>query len=144
MGYIEEGIVGGCNGKQQSIEQPCEVSNSPSACYNSYQDSEHIGYSAHFSCPDACVPILDMCQGMSWCPEDVEVCDENLRIPRAITTKLLPYPPIQVEELSISHVTSHHYLDPASEASGVLPNLYYLQPGAHKSATKTTTFERRA
>ena len=37
-------------------------------------------------------------------------------------------------------------MDPASEASGVLPNLYYFQPppSAFKSAKKTTTFERRA
>ena len=77
-----------CNGIQQSINQPCISSisqtASPSSCYNSYQDSEHIGYSSHFSCPDVCVPILDMCQGMSWCTEDVAVCDEKLKIPRAI------------------------------------------------------------
>ena len=36
------------------------------------------------------------------------------------------------------------YLDPASEARGVLPNLYYLRPGAPRFATKTTNFERRA
>ena len=42
-----------CNGKQQSIRQPCQSSDalrnapSASACYNSYQNSEYIGYSAH-------------------------------------------------------------------------------------------------
>ena len=73
-----------CNGIQQSINQPCMRSQSSSSCYNSYQASEHVGYSSHFSCPGVCVPILDICQGMSWCPEDVEVCDENLKIPKTI------------------------------------------------------------
>ena len=35
-------------------------------------------------------------------------------------------------------------LDPASEASGVLPNLYYFQPVHPKVPQKTTTFDRRA
>ena len=100
-----------CNGKQQSINQPCTSSNAPS-CYNSYQDSEYIGYSSHFSCPDVCVPILDMCQGISWCPEDVEVCDENLRIPRAIKLKdkyTYYNLTIKAEKLSISKAANHHY-----------------------------------
>ena len=60
------------------------------------------------------------------------------------------------ETCSNSKVSPHYtyvilniLLDPASEASGVLPNHYYLPPtDAPKSATelpqKTTTFERRA
>ena len=109
-----------CNGKQHSINQPCESPNAPSACYNSYQDSEYIGYNAHFSCPDVCAPLLDMCQGISWCSEDVEVCDENLRIPRAFThttyrqtnsygTHKYYNIPIQVEKLYLSHVNHHYY-----------------------------------
>ena len=84
-------------------------SQSSSSCYNSYQASEHVGYSSHFSCPDVCVPILDICQGMSWCTEDVEVCDENLKIPKTIPLrpKYIYYDlPIEVEKLS---KTSHHY-----------------------------------
>ena len=104
---IKESQTYCCNGKQQSINQPCESTNATSACYNSYQDSEYIGYSAHFSCPDVCVPILDMCQGISWCPEDVEVCDENLRVPTALS-ELVPSPLIEVEKLSMSQV-NHQY-----------------------------------
>ena len=50
-------------------------------CYNSYQDSQHIGGLSHYTCPHACVPWIDMCQGVSWCEGDHEVCGPDLRCP---------------------------------------------------------------
>ena len=48
-------------------------------CYNDYMTSLYLGRYAHFSCPEKCVAWQDMCQGVSFCDGDQEVCGENLR-----------------------------------------------------------------
>ena len=50
-------------------------------CYNSYQDSQYIGPQSHFTCTDTCVHWKDMCQGVSWCEGDLEVCNPAIRCP---------------------------------------------------------------
>ena len=100
-----------CNGKKQNLNEPCQGLNAPSTCYNSYQDSQVIGHNAHFSCPGVCVPLLDMCQGMSWCEEDVDVCNKDLRIPTSIqfdSQKSFYGQQIEIKNLTIGH---HFYIE---------------------------------
>ena len=53
-----------------------------SKCYNSYTEDGGILYkNAHFPCPNQCVPIWDICQGVNFCEADVEVCSKDLRCP---------------------------------------------------------------
>ena len=52
-------------------------------CYNDYLSSKYLSYStAHYTCPDKCIPWSDMCQGVSFCDGDEEVCGEELRCPQ--------------------------------------------------------------
>ncbi len=100
-----------CNGTKQKFNEPCQGLNGP-ACYNSYQDSQFLGYNGHFSCPDSCVPLLDMCQGISFCEEDVKVCNENLKVPSSIQFKAgntFYGKPIEKKNLTSSPVPEHHY-----------------------------------
>ena len=49
-------------------------------CYNSYQDSQHIGEYSHYSCPNTCVSVMnDMCRGVTWCQDDYVDCGPQLR-----------------------------------------------------------------
>ena len=98
-----------CNGKNQNLSEPCQGLNGPT-CYNSYQDSQFLGYNAHFYCPESCVPILDMCQGISWCEEDVKVCNENLKVPSSIQfqSENTFYGQL-VEKKNLSIAPRHHY-----------------------------------
>ena len=50
-------------------------------CYNSYQHSQQIGPNAQYSYDggDKCVPVEDICQGISYSQEDVEICNEELK-----------------------------------------------------------------
>ena len=114
-----------CNGKKQKFNEPCQGLNGP-ACYNSYQQSQYLGYNAHFSCPEGCVPLLDMCQGMSWCEEDVKVCNESLKVPSSIQFdpenrfygKL-----IEKKSLTTSKASGHHYY--VQNAEGKINNGQY-------------------
>ena len=69
-------------GKMLPMSSPCDNLERSLQCYNSYQDSQHIGWFSHFTCPGACVSWADMCQGVSWCPGDHRVCGPQLRCPR--------------------------------------------------------------
>ena len=57
----------------------CDSNNSSLHCYNSYQHSEYIGSDSHYTCPDKCVPMLEMCNGVSFCDGDQQVCGPDLR-----------------------------------------------------------------
>ena len=50
-------------------------------CYNSYQSSQELYWHAHYTCPApaSCVPVLHMCQGVSWCGDDHLECSDSLR-----------------------------------------------------------------
>ena len=63
------------------ISSQCNNSNRSLQCYNSYQDSQEIGYyRTYFTCPDTCVSLKEeMCQGVSWCSSDVQECGPQLR-----------------------------------------------------------------
>ena len=114
-----------CNGKKQDLSEPCQSLNGP-VCYNSYQESQFLGYNAHFSCPEICVPLLDMCQGMSWCEQDVNVCNENLTVPRSIQFKAensLYGELIEKKSLTNSKAPDHHYY--IQNAEGKLNNGQY-------------------
>ena len=114
-----------CNGTKQKLNEPCQGLNGP-ACYNSYQDSQFLGYNAHFSCPETCVPLLDMCQGMSFCEEDVKVCNENLTVPSSIqfTPENTFYGKlIEKKPLTTSKAPRHHYY--IQNAEGKINNGQY-------------------
>ena len=68
------------DGWTQSMSTPCNTTMGP-RCYNSYNHSLIIGRQAHYTCPDTCVPMRDMCQGISWCEGDTQVCGPDLRCP---------------------------------------------------------------
>ena len=62
---------------------PC---NATGRCYNDYRTSKYLGYRAHYTCQDLCIPWRDiglrMCQGVSFCDEDEEqLCGPQLRCP---------------------------------------------------------------
>ena len=47
------------------VSSYCDNQNNPTIrCYKSYPESEVISKLSQFACPDKCVPILDMCQGI--------------------------------------------------------------------------------
>ena len=69
------------NGTVLNVSTPCEVSPTQRRCFNSYQHSRYVGPNHHYTCPHLCVPWRDMCTGVDWCGEDVEVCGEQLRCP---------------------------------------------------------------
>ena len=43
-------------GKVVPIDEMCG-----GKCYNTYQESSSLGDTAHYQCPDKCVPVFDMC-----------------------------------------------------------------------------------
>ena len=92
------------DGKMLPMSSFCENSDRSLQCYNSYQDSQHIGWFTHFTCPQTCVPWADMCQGVTWCPGDQEVCGPQLRCPRGwrVSTAIK-------KSLDSSLVPDHHY-----------------------------------
>ena len=57
----------------------CNNTDRSQQCHNSYQDSQEIGLYSHYVCPNACVHWSEMCQGISWCENDVKECNETLR-----------------------------------------------------------------
>ena len=61
-------------------EKPCY-----SRCYNDYLTSDFLGFYTHFTCPDRCVGWVDLCQGVSFCEGDTEVCREGARAPETST-----------------------------------------------------------
>ena len=71
-----------CNeGRTLSMSSRCE-NTLYSTCHNAYQDSWYIGPLYHFSCPHTCVLWYEMCQGLDWCPEELNRCgDPELRCP---------------------------------------------------------------
>ena len=66
-------------GEVRSISERCPPGTGPTACYNSYTHSEDIGSQSHYECPDSCVPLENICQGVSFCGHDVEECRDGLR-----------------------------------------------------------------
>ena len=62
------------NGKMLEPYEMCH-----GRCYNDYMTSRYLGVYTQFSCPDKCVEWRDMCQGVSFCDGDQEVCGEDLR-----------------------------------------------------------------
>ena len=50
-------------------------------CWNDYKTSETIGPQSMFACPDKCISIEDMCQGVSFCQNDEDICGKDLRCP---------------------------------------------------------------
>ena len=75
-------------GVKTPMTSPCENDDRSLRCHNSYQESQYIGDRAHYICPDTCVPMPDMCQGVSWCQNDVSECGEQLRCPEESKTFL--------------------------------------------------------
>ena len=73
-GYCRDGEV-----RPMSI--PCNNEERNLQCFNSYQDSPRIrNKDSYYTCPNICVPVgSDMCQGVSWCENDVEECGPHLR-----------------------------------------------------------------
>ena len=67
-------------GRKLSKSSACNTTMGP-RCYNSYQHSKYIGRKSHYTCPDTCVPWEEMCQGVSWCEGDHQVCGPDLRCP---------------------------------------------------------------
>ena len=64
------------NGTVVSVEESCN-----GICYNSFQHSNFIGFYAWYSYEEqnVCVPIEDICQGISLSREDVDICSKQLR-----------------------------------------------------------------
>ena len=72
---------GHCNeGRKVSKSSACNTTTGP-RCYNSYQHSQFIGYTAYYTCNDSCVSWEKMCRGVSWCEGDHQVCGPDLRCP---------------------------------------------------------------
>ena len=60
------------------------------ACYNSYEDSQEIGFRSHYSCPNTCVSMnLEMCRGVIWCDSDIPECGPSLRCRTEAERRLL-------------------------------------------------------
>ena len=68
-------------GRKLSKSSHCNNIDRSLQCYNSYQDSRYLGLKSHYTCPNTCVPWQDICQGVSWCEGDHEVCGPDLRCP---------------------------------------------------------------
>ena len=52
-----------------------------SKCYNDYLTSEFLGPFTFYTCPENCIFLYNMCQGVSFCDGDLNVCDKNIRCP---------------------------------------------------------------
>ena len=56
-------------------------------CINDYKysDPRNLGYAtASFYCPEPqelCTKVVDLCRGVSWCQDDVRICNKQLRCP---------------------------------------------------------------
>ena len=52
-------------------------------CYNDYSTSQYISDISYYTCPDHCIPVNGfdeaVCQGVSFCEGDEEICSEDLR-----------------------------------------------------------------
>ena len=81
-GYGDDGVCS--EGRTLSMSSPCNNTNTAEQCHNSYYDSQNLGLKSHYRCPHTCVPMLNMCQGVSYCDSDLAVCDESLRCPEDI------------------------------------------------------------
>ena len=93
-----DGDVDCPTGKVKNMTESCD-----GVCYNSYQHSQQIGPNAQYSYDggDKCVPVEDICQGISYCQEDVEICNEKLKCIKDFQFTF------KVEKLNI--VGEHHY-----------------------------------
>lgn len=60
-------------------------------CYNTYQESEFIGYKSHYSCPQSCISVRKICRGINWCESDVKACGPHLRCPEWTNTNTTKY-----------------------------------------------------
>ena len=95
-------------------------------CYNDYLSSKYLSYNtAHYTCPDKCIPWSDMCQGVSFCDGDEEVCGEELRCPQ--TT----HDGTEVEKHTISTVPARSFctdpfLENCKEKSYDLIDRHYI------------------
>ena len=70
----------------------CENLKRSLQCYNSYQDSEVIGKDSHFTCTktNSCIPILDMCRGVTLCDDSEHKICGDLRCPPSTKKLSLP------------------------------------------------------
>ena len=75
----DSSIVVCSEGFMQPFSIPCNTTVASQRCYNSYKESLFIGPEVHYWCPGMCIPEEDMCQGISWCDSDVEICGPELR-----------------------------------------------------------------
>ena len=84
---------------------PCNTTLASQRCYNTYTESLFIGPEVHYWCPGMCIPGEDMCQGISWCDSDVEICGPELRCspPNSFTL------PSTIISLKSPLVPNHHY-----------------------------------
>lgn len=50
-------------------------------CYNDYEDNRFLGPTGHYTCPfsQECLPVLQMCQGVSCSDSAVAECDRSLK-----------------------------------------------------------------
>ena len=81
-GYGEDGVCSCNEGRTLSMSSPCNNTNTAQQCHNNYYDSQNLGLRSHYRCPHTCVLMVNMCQGVSWCDSDRNVCDQDLRCPR--------------------------------------------------------------
>ena len=71
------GLVNCSQGMTIPMSSHCNNTVRSLQCYNSYQDSQYIGYYSHYTCSHTCVSVGEMCQGINWCGE-YEECSSNL------------------------------------------------------------------
>ena len=71
-------------GEVLSMKSPTPC-NATGQCYNDILTSEHIGSRAHYTFKDKCITGDDLCQGVSFCDGDEEVCGPQLRCPEDYT-----------------------------------------------------------
>ena len=79
------GKLNGENFKQQDYRVECtnvtlRGYNEPcnGKCYNDYLTSKYRGPDTHFTCPDSCIRWGEVCQGVSFCDGDEQICDKDL------------------------------------------------------------------
>ena len=67
----------------------CENDNPSHWCFNAYQESEYISELSQYACPNMCIPVNDICQGIAYCDTDISECNTNLRCPPSSSKKSL-------------------------------------------------------
>ena len=65
----------------QVISKSERCDKSSNKCYNDYETSLFLGPTGHYTCPfsQECLPVLQMCQGVSCSNSGVAECDRGLR-----------------------------------------------------------------